>query len=256
MIKRTYIIKMFCCFFSSFWGLNVSSHSWASTCHYDLLGDVDGNCRFDIVDFSILTGTWLVDCNSIPLDPSCNPLDIDGDGFNVSLDCNDDDPNTYPGAVELCGDSVDNDCDDLIDEFCDLKNNGEVCTIDDECISGYCRNGYCCDTGDCCALAADCPPLYYSAPSCDTASICQGSRTDATCVDFICNSQIVDDDSACDGSTMALACNPYADVYCTGMVDQSAPVCPVSCVSDTECANGYYCDVVSNACVLKLFNGQ
>jgi hypothetical protein len=36
--------------------------------------------------------------------------------FTFSIDCDDNDPNTRPGAVERCGDLKDNDCDTAIDE--------------------------------------------------------------------------------------------------------------------------------------------
>jgi hypothetical protein len=56
--------------------------------------------------------------------------DDDGDGRSLcgggepgSYDCDDHDGTIYPGAVELCGDGIDNDCDGLVDdkcyEFCD-----------------------------------------------------------------------------------------------------------------------------------------
>ena len=42
-------------------------------------------------------------------------VDADADGFDASEDCDDDNPDIYPGSVEVC-DDVDNDCDDEIDE--------------------------------------------------------------------------------------------------------------------------------------------
>ena len=41
--------------------------------------------------------------------------DADGDGVPASQDCDDEDPGTWPGAVEVC-DGVDNDCDGVADE--------------------------------------------------------------------------------------------------------------------------------------------
>ena len=47
-----------------------------------------------------------VDVDGCPL----GPVDADGDGFAVDLDCNDGDAGVYPGAPELAGDGIDQDC--------------------------------------------------------------------------------------------------------------------------------------------------
>lgn len=45
-------------------------------------------------------------------------FDGDCDGYTASAgDCNDDDVSIYPGATEICGDTLDNDCDNETDEI-------------------------------------------------------------------------------------------------------------------------------------------
>jgi hypothetical protein len=86
----------------------------------------------------------LIDLNDIDVDLSTTRdwfLDDDGDGFgdpNSSInscgppsghvgdgsDCNDTDMNTYPGAYEICGDAIDNDCDGVGGPYGDEDGDG------------------------------------------------------------------------------------------------------------------------------------
>ncbi|RJP41174.1 MAG: DNRLRE domain-containing protein [Desulfobacteraceae bacterium] len=54
------------------------------------------------------------DGSDLPCPPQASPgdMDNDGDGFTPNQgDCNDNDPTIYPGAPEICGDGIDQDCD-------------------------------------------------------------------------------------------------------------------------------------------------
>lgn len=65
------------------------------------------------------------ECNCFPdAGPPPDP-DLDLDGYPVSLDCNDGDASVHPGALEWCGDGIDQDCDGLVDEAdCVFVGNG------------------------------------------------------------------------------------------------------------------------------------
>jgi uncharacterized repeat protein (TIGR02543 family) len=52
-------------------------------------------------------------------------VDNDGDGYGdgsqcLGFDCDDNDSSRHPGVVEICGNYIDDDCDDVVDEGCPI----------------------------------------------------------------------------------------------------------------------------------------
>ncbi len=68
-----------------------------------------------------------------PFDCTCLD-DADGDGFPCFADCDDANPQRYPGAPELC-DAIDNDCDPLVDEVGSVEDSDgdDVRQVCDNC---------------------------------------------------------------------------------------------------------------------------
>jgi hypothetical protein len=108
-----------------------------NACGFGQMGDIDDNDATvypgapEVCDGKDNDGNGLIDDNAGAL----YYRDADGDGFgdaNVSqqsciplegfvtdnTDCNDSEASAYPGAEEICGDGIDNDCDGLVDEDC------------------------------------------------------------------------------------------------------------------------------------------
>ncbi|AQQ72464.1 hypothetical protein SMSP2_02849 [Limihaloglobus sulfuriphilus] len=45
------------------------------SCDYSLMGDLNGDCRVDLLDLAKMASNWLIDCKQTPGDPACVPLD-------------------------------------------------------------------------------------------------------------------------------------------------------------------------------------
>ena len=183
--------------------------------------NIDNNCNGQIDE----------GCN----EPTCT--DTDGDGYFVEggacgeVDCNDNNANINPGAVEVC-DGIDNDCDGVVDEGC----NEPICTDADA--DGYFVEGGACGEPDC-----D-DNNYYINPGVE--EICDGidnncnGQIDEGCNEPICTDADVDGYSVEGGECGEIDCNdnnaninPGAievcdgiDNNCDGVVDEGCSGIP------------------------------
>ena len=196
--------------------------------------------------------------SGVPDDSACDSTVLaDACGLFRDLYCDGSVIQPRPSCPSTC--SADAQCDDIAHcdppGFCfpDLPD-GEPCNEPSDCGSGYCQNGFCCASGDCCRTATDCPGSYGSTPTCDDGRACQGTRDAAQCLSSICGTATDQpDDSACTTGVVADTCGFYPTVRCNGNITQSAPSCATTCTSDSDCDDPAHCD--GGACVMDQPDG-
>ncbi len=96
-------------------------------------------------------------CDGSLDEAGCVCPDNDGDGHSLTIcggdDCDDSDPDVYAGAIELCGDGKDNNCDGLSDcadySSCATDPNCLTCVETDVDGDGYSTSGGACGPIDC-----------------------------------------------------------------------------------------------------------
>jgi len=219
----------------SIWGLFIPVCDNDGTCDE---GENYDNCPSDCASLCSNCGAgWFNVCNEqeclglgncefspLLLGGHCNEiiLDLDNDGFNSDVDCNDTNSSIYPGAQEMCN-GVDDDCDDDVDE--DYSETPTTCGV-----------GYCSSVG-----------LLQCVNGAEVDSCIEGtplSSNDAT------NDGIDDDcDGQVDEDYISESCNN--DGKCED--EESYENCPkdCECYIDSDCDDSDVCTVercISNKC--------
>jgi hypothetical protein len=221
-------------------------------------------CTADTCRFGVTETDKGVPGKCVPFGNGCNvcvPVcDGDGDGFcpggpgngQPGGDCRDNDPAVRPGAVEVCGNGVDDNCDGHVDEGC------TVCARDAECPQGFeaCIDGVCnvcprdCDPATCrfgvkdqmpgSGVAGRCFPYgggcTRCVPTCDQDGdgFCPGQPGNDQ-LGGDCNDQ----DPAIKPTALEI-CGNKIDDNCDGRIDEGCATCAQAntCAMMESCSTG------------------
>ena len=211
---------------------------------YDNDGFIGGQCDGDDCDDEdpavhpgaeeICENTIDDDCDGFAdtYDTDCGECDDDSDGYDDEAcggaDCDDTDPDIYPGADEICDNGIDDDCDGLVDgldpDCCDDADGDGV--TDETC------GGYDCDDSDpaiypgaddpCDGMDQACDGLGEEVDSdIDSSMICEGDCDDTDSDTYPGAPDPCDGiDQDCDGDDgLPEICNNGIDDDCDGLVD-------------------------------------
>jgi hypothetical protein len=166
------------------------------------------------------------------------------------VDCDDADTKKSPGATDICGDKVDNDCDGAIDEG--VKNECGACgacTVTNECKEPLCTGG----TG--CGSRNRTGGARCSTGVCDGSGNCVACLLDSDCrAGLICDTRIKSCVVPECGDGLVTRPDEPCDAAASGTANDTwhcSPACKtrtayILCTSaGSECAATYSCQVTS-----------
>jgi len=151
-------------------------------------GDVDGDTYFSILN--CVNGD---DCDDD--DNTLNPgVDADVDGSNACDDCDDSDAGNFPGNSEICGDGIDQNCDD-VDAVTDFDGDGYH---SDECVFN-CSDTSIFDQATCEGAGTCSDASLLSQTDCEAAGSCSDTsllnQTDCEAAGSCSDTSILDEAS-------------------------------------------------------------
>ena len=123
------------------------------------------------------------------------------------------------------------------------RANGQACDVHEDCASGHCNNGLCCDSDVCCLTEADCGGGAGVGLVCDDVEACQGTLGQILCENFRCSTlEGQPDDSGCSAGMEADDCGLYRATRCEGGAEQTPPRCLTRCTFDSQCDENAHCE--------------
>ncbi len=194
-----------------------------SGCKYDTecsgsMRCIDGVCKHS--EQPVECAGVVCDPGQVCVDGQClaDDTDYDGDGYTIMDDCDDTDPDVYPGAAEVCNER-DDDCDGYTDE-------DSPCDPDQVCIDGQCVEEITDEDGDGYTISDDCD---------DTDPDVNPGAAE------VCNEK--DDD--CDGYTDE---DLFCGEDCEPVDEPPASTPPADCDATTPCESCYVYESTNYYC--------
>jgi hypothetical protein len=209
---------------------------------------------------------------------TCPCTDADADGYFAEggicgpTDCNEANAAINPGAIEVCGNAIDDNCNAATDEGCPANtcndgfcNGTETCsTCEADCgtcppVCGdsvcdptetpdncevdcgihqptVCGDGICNAPEDCASCAVDCQLTFYQDADSDTFGDPAVPIQDcyAPPAGYVGNNLDCDDTNAAVNPDATEVCNGIDD-NCNGQIDEGCPICGCDVSSDGQC---------------------